>query len=335
MASKCAVLTLLAHTLLIWAAVHSPQRMRTMGPSGRWVRKDWTATRSWVGGQRRQRRLEVVMSSLFKVRTNVGALRAYQILSDINDKILKVAERISTGKAINRASDSPSGYYISRTMQLDIHRLEKMQHNLERGINWLQTNDSRFGQVLDLLEEMYDVASQASTGGITSNERVALQIDMDGFIEEIQEILQSGVSPALYSGFSLGNLDSVSLSGTSVPTISDLGISSLTLTGSSADPATAQSALAAMSAIEVAMTRILKDEEMIGSWVHRLEFHKAEAAIDEVNQRASVSTIMDADLAAEQVELTKLQILQQTAMAMLAQSNTFPASILGMMGGGV
>jgi len=272
------------------------------------------------------------MSSLFKVRTNIQSLRAYHILSDINKRILTVAERISSGKRINRASDSPSGYFIARTTQLDILRLKEMQANLERGITWLQTNDSRLSQVLDLLEEMYAVSSQAATGGITSNERVALQIDLDGFVEEIDTILQSGVDTALYSGFSLGNLDTVSLSGSSVPTTSDLGITSLTLTGSSADPTTIQNATAALAAIEAAMTRILKDEESIGSWIHRLEFQQAEAAIDEVNQRASLSTIQDADLAAEQVELTKLQILQQTALAMLAQSNTFPGSILSMIG---
>jgi len=272
------------------------------------------------------------MSSLFRVRTNIGSLRAYHILSEINERILTVAERISTGKKVNRASDSPSTYYISRTMQLDIFRLEQMQANLERGVNWLQTNDSRLSQVLDLLEEMYAVSSQAATGGITSNERVALQIDLDGFVEEIDRILQSGVAAPLYTGFSLGNLDTVSLSGSGMPTTSDLGITSLTLTGSSGDPTTIQNATAALAAIETAMTRILKDEEQIGSWIHRLEFQKAEAAIDEVNQRASLSTIQDADLAAEQVELTKLQILQQTALAMLAQSNAFPGSILTMIG---
>ncbi len=274
------------------------------------------------------------MSSLFRIRTNIAALRAYHILSGINDRILTVAERISSGKTINRASDSPSGYYISRTMQLDVRRLQQMQQKLERGINWLQTNDSSFSQVLDLLEMMYDVASQAATGGITSNERVALQMDLDGFVVEIDAILQSGVSSSLYTGFSLGNLDNVSLSGSAVPSASDLGISSLVLTGNSADPATIQNALSALTVIEAAMTHILKDEEQIGSWVHRLEFQKAEAAVDEVNQRASLSSIMDADLAAEQIELTKLQILQQTALAMLAQSNTFPASVLSMMGGG-
>jgi flagellin len=272
------------------------------------------------------------MSSLFKVRTNVGSLRAYHILSEINDRILKVAERISSGKKINRASDSPSGYFISRTMQLDILRLKEMQQNLERGINWLQSNDSRLSQVLDLLEEMYSVSSMAATGGITSAERVALQLDLNGFVEEIDAILQSGVSAALYTGFSLGNLLNVSLTGTSVPSASDLGVTGLVLTGTSTDSATMQNATAALRAIEAAMTRVLKDEERIGSWIHRLDFQKAEASVDEVNQRASLSTIADADLAAEQVELTKLQILQQTALAMLAQSNTFPSSILSMIG---
>ena len=153
------------------------------------------------------------MSSLFKIRTNIGAMRAYHILTRINERILNVAERISTGKKINRASDSPSAYYVARTMQLDIHRLENVQYSLDRGINWLQSNDSRLSQVLDLLEEMYEVTSQSVAGGVTSSERIALQIDLDGFASEVGKILQSGVTPTLYSGFTLGNLENVSLSG--------------------------------------------------------------------------------------------------------------------------
>ena len=272
------------------------------------------------------------MSSLFRIRTNTSALRAYQILTEINERILTVAERISSGRVINRASDSPSGYYISRHMQLEVHRLERLQHNLERGINWLESNDARLAQVVDLLEEMYDVASQAASGGITSAERVALQVDLNGFVAEIGIILQSGVSNTLYSGFTLGNLENVSLTGSAAPSTSSLAIDSLVLTGSSTDPSTLQNAQSALTAIESAMTRVLRDEEVIGSWIHRLEFQKAEAAVDEVNQRASVSTIVDADLAEEQVELTKLQILQQTTLAMLAQSNAFPASVLSLFG---
>jgi flagellin len=39
---------------------------------------------------------------------------------------------------------------------------------------------------------------------------------------------------------------------------------------------------------------------------------------------------MDADLAAEQLESSRLQILQQTATATLAAANAQPASILSL-----
>ena len=62
--------------------------------------------------------------------------------------------------------------------------------------------------------------------------------------------------------------------------------------------------------------------------MHRLTFQVEETGINEVNARASLSTIEDADIAYEQVELTKLQILQQTALAMLTQANTAPQALL-------
>ncbi len=272
------------------------------------------------------------MGDLARIRTNVAAIRAYKILTDINNRILKVSKRLSTGKVFNSAADSPSGYYISRTMQLDIDRLKRLQQNLERGMNWLQGNDARLAHIVDLLAEMNDIASQAASGGITSAERVALQIDMNGFMAEIQNILQSGVSVALYTGFNLGPLENVSLSGSAAPSITDLGLNNLVLTGAST-PATLQSVDTAIRAIGTAMDRVLKDEEFIGSWIHRLEFHKAEAAVDETNMIASLSTVQDADFAKEQMELTKLQILQQTALTMLTQANTAPGALLALFGG--
>ncbi len=273
------------------------------------------------------------MSDLARIRTNVAAIRAYKMLTDINNRIIKTSKRLSTGKVFNSAADSPSGYYISKTMQLDIDRLKRLQQNIERGMNWLQSNDGRLAHVVDLLAEMNDIASQAASGGITSAERVALQIDMNGFIQEIQSILQSGVSSTLYSGFNLGPLENISLSGTAAPTITELGINSLVLTGSSSATQTMQNVESAMTAIKSAMDRVLKDEEFIGSWIHRLEFHKAEAEVDETNMLASLSTVQDADFAKEQMELTKLQILQQTALTMLTQANTAPSALLALFGG--
>jgi len=273
------------------------------------------------------------MGDLARIRTNIQALRAYKNLSDINHRILKSSERLSSGKQISSAADGPSTWYISRVGALEIDRLHRLQKNLERGLNWLQTNDARLTQVVDILQEMNDIAAQSQSGGITSAERVGLQIDLNGFLEQITDILSSGVSGTLYAGFSLGYLDNVSLTGTGVPTTTSLGLNSIVVTGDSQSATTRTNITTALDTIETAMTKILKDQETMGSWMHRLTFQMEETSINEVNARNSLSTIEDADLAYEQVELTKLQILQQTALAMLTQANLAPQAILSLFGG--
>ncbi len=268
------------------------------------------------------------MGDLGRIRTNITALKAYKNLSDINSRILKASERLSSGKLLTSAADSPSSWYISRVMQLDIDRLKRLQKNLERGINWLQTNDARYTQVIDILQEMNDIAAQARSGGISSVERGGLQIALKGFLEQITDILASGVSSTLYSGFSLGYLDNVSLTGTSVPTLSSLGLTNISVTGTTGHPQTTANIDNTLNVIEAAMRRLLQDEVKMGSWMHRLTFQMEETGINEVNARASLSTIEDADLAFEQVEMTKLQILQQTALAMLTQANLAPQALL-------
>jgi flagellin len=53
--------------------------------------------------------------------------------------------------------------------------------------------------------------------------------------------------------------------------------------------------------------------------------------ISETNQTAAESSIRDVDFAEETSVFTKNQILSQSAMAMLAQSNMLPNSILTLL----
>ena len=52
------------------------------------------------------------------------------------------------------------------------------------------------------------------------------------------------------------------------------------------------------------------------------------------NYEAARSRIADADFAREQMEIVKLQILQQTGTASLAQANSAPQAVLSLIGGG-
>jgi flagellin len=272
------------------------------------------------------------MSELARINTNVAALRSYLTVSKINDAILKAAERVSTGLKINRASDSPSGYYVKRLFEQDIAGKKRFNENLERGVNWLQTNDSKLSNIVDMLIQMTDLASQAKAGGVTSAERVGLQLQLNQLRAEIVNVLQSGVSSSLYTGFTLGNLSNVSLTGTALPSAANLSIeaSDIDVTGSPSSTTVTTKIQTTLDNISGAITRLVQDQEQIGSWIMRLDFEKQVSDTELVNLQASLSTIADADIAQEQMAVTKYQILQQTALAMLTQANTAPYSILNL-----
>jgi flagellin len=66
----------------------------------------------------------------------------------------------------------------------------------------------------------------------------------------------------------------------------------------------------------------------IGALSARLDSKSQSVSAMQVNVEASYNRIFNADMAYEQLQLTKSQILQQTAVSMLAQANTAPQQIL-------
>jgi len=275
------------------------------------------------------------MENLARVNTNIAALQAYRTLMNINARIISSAERIATGKIYNRSSQGPANYYISKVLERKINRFNAQSSAIDRGISWLQTNDSNYAQVADILSEMSDLVESAKAGGITSAEKDAIQIQLNGLKDEIGDILQSGIDSRITagtstagSGFSIGNMSDLKLTGagnSNRPTYSVVvegDLASINVTG------TAEQIESSLTSIETAMDRVLLAEGTMGTWIKRLEFQSAQAQTESTNTTAILSSVNDADLAKEQLELTKLQILQSTAQSMMTQLNTSAALIL-------
>jgi flagellin len=268
------------------------------------------------------------MSDLFKINTNISALRALTRLQDINSEIVATQERISTGKQVNRASDDPSTYFISRLFETSISALVSNQVEIERGIDFLETNNTRLDQVADLIIKITDLTNMADSGSITSAEQQAISREIGLLQQQIDTILNSGVSARIFNGFSIGALENVSISG-GVLTTTSLNITNaqIVVTG------TTTQFSSALTNLSNALTRILEAEEIIGAYISRLEFELDDLSATEIADRASLSTIIDADLAEQQVALSSLQILQQTSLVGLIQANSAPAAILGLIQG--
>jgi flagellin-like hook-associated protein FlgL len=270
------------------------------------------------------------MGDLSRIYTNVAALRAAYTLNMINEGIITSTERIASGKKINRASDSPSGYAHARTLQNEIVTLARRQSSIERGINFLQTNDSKLAQVADIIQEMIDLANQAKSDAVSSAEKQAIMLEITQLTTEANELLTSGVSKSIQTStttnLTLGTITDIQVSGAFSAANLTIEASDLLVTGTTTNINTA------ITNLNTALNKIVNMEEQIGAYISRLEFQQADAATTEINTQASLSNIQDTDLVHEQVNLTRMQILQQAAVSSLAQANLNPQILVQLFG---
>jgi flagellin len=93
-----------------------------------------------------------------------------------------------------------------------------------------------------------------------------------------------------------------------------------------------QSVFANLStAIDTAIDYLSTERAIYGSQINRLSFMTSNLQANSTNLQNSRSAIIDTDFAAETAALTKGQIMQQAATAMLAQANQMPNVILSLL----
>ncbi len=85
-----------------------------------------------------------------------------------------------------------------------------------------------------------------------------------------------------------------------------------------------------MAKIDTAISGVKEALSYLGGQYNRLSFQEESLSVAKLNTESSYSRIMDADMAEEQLNSTKYQILQQTATAMLAQANAQPQAVLSL-----
>lgn len=93
---------------------------------------------------------------------------------------------------------------------------------------------------------------------------------------------------------------------------------------------TASNAESAMDALDDAIDDVSNRLTSLGALGSRLTFKEEALAEAQVNTEAAYNRIMNADMAMDQLQATKYQILQQTATAMLGQANQAPQGILSL-----
>jgi len=272
------------------------------------------------------------------VNTNMNALTIENTLSNTNAAVSGSLEKLSSGLRINSAQDDPAGFAIANSFKASIASMQVASQNANQANSMLQTADGAYSQINNILVQMKSLATEAASGQESGTNLTSLQGEFSDLSNEINSIANStqygnsflingsvsGVPLTFQVGATNDSNDQIGLTFNSA-TATALGVNALNISSNSG-------AQAAMTTLDTALTSINAFMGDVGSSQNQLQYTINNLTTSIQNYTASTSTIEDVDMAAEVSNMTKNQILQQSAMAMLAQANAQPQSILKLLG---
>ena len=163
-----------------------------------------------------------------------------------------------------------------------------------------------YGDVITVQDYLIDSSIDPTAGGYT-----AKYVDITLTHPDDSTITTAISTP--------GGLFSGNPSGASLSSVSELDVLNVA------------NSLKMLTAVDGALVRIDLERSDLGATMSRMEHTISNLSNIVMNTKAARSRINDADIAAESTELSKAQVLNQAAQAMLAQANKAQQSILQLL----
>ena len=280
-----------------------------------------------------------------RINQNIEALTASRYLAQNDAMLSKSIEKLASGQKINSATDGPASLVISESLRSQISSLKEAAQNSEVAASVVQTAEGAMDEVSRLLVNIRQRAVAAANTGV-NNELVvaASQSEIQNALSSIDRIAQNtqfgskpllnGTNPELefQIGADKGNTLKLALPNI---TTDKLGISSSEDGGSSlaeVDVRTPSGAASAISIVDKAISEIASSRGELGALQRSaLQSNLVSLRLDAENLSAAESIIRDADVAMELAEFTRLQIMNQFAVAQAAQANVLPRNLLHLV----
>ena len=274
------------------------------------------------------------------INTNISALGAQNAMKVNARNMSATMEQLSTGTRINSAKDDAAGLAIGQNMTAQVRGLNQAVRNLNDGVNLLQTAEGALTETTNMLQRMRELAVQSASGTYSNTQRSYLAVEFNALGSQIEKIASETtwngytVLTGTTGGTTAGtfSFQSGQTSGQTIDVaIGGMGLTGLSMTAAAVGVSTAASASAAIATIDAAISTVNSQRATIGATINRMTYAADNLTNISANTSASRSTIVDTDYAAASTALSKNQIIQQAATAMLAQANQQPQSVLSLL----
>jgi len=302
-----------------------------------------------------------------RIRTNTPSENAYNAL-DISNRDISLRQlRLSTGKRINNAADDVAGYITSRALQARNGSLKAALNTVGDAQNTTNILMDSLDGINELLAKIKDATSQAASGALGTDEKVALAKASYRLTQQIQTLVDSTVfagsqllNGAFTANFIIGldarnslltlnidmstsnidfnvvdnNFDVNALNVSTFASVSGLDLNSLnSVSAENLGIYNTNNIGTTLTSLSRAIDNVNKVAAYLGGISNRLSSQENLLNNQIVNYNAAISRIEDADVAKEQLSLIKSQFLQQASLTSLTQANQNPSAFLQLIRG--
>ncbi len=271
-----------------------------------------------------------------RINTNIASINAQRNLAEITDRLGKSFRRLSTGLRIAVASDDPAGLAVSERLRSQVRSLGQAQRNANDTISLVQVGEGALNEVSNMLTRLRELTIQSANGTTGDLDRNTLQEEFNAMVSEINRVALStefnGVK--LLDGSS--SVASFQVGIHSTPGVDTLSVSlspilSTSLALSTLDIGSGGDTSLALAQIDSAINSVASLRGRFGAVQNRMQSTIANIRIARESLTAAESRIRDVDVALETARLTRNTIIQQVAIAILAQANLQPQVALALL----
>lgn len=277
----------------------------------------------------------------FSILNNISALSAQNQLTTTQFSLNNTLLQLASGSRLNSGADDAAGLAIADGLHANEQALQQSQRNASDGIGKLQVADGALSQITNLLDRAVTLATESSTGTVSSSQQTALNNEFAKIKTEIDNIggnttfngtsvFTSGTTSIFLSdassnysiGLSVGTLSSSGIQDSAGNSV-NLGSDALTST------AAAQSAL---SDINSAISNVASKRGQVGATINQLQSAGNVISTQLQNITAAEDNIRAANVPQEISNLSRYNILTQTGISALAQANAAQQAVLKLVG---
>ncbi len=264
-----------------------------------------------------------------RINTNIDAMDAHRNLVGTEADLAASMQRLSSGLRINSAADDVAGYAIVQGLTGQVNGLNQAAQNAQDGVSMAQTAQGALNNVSQMLQRIRELAVQYANGTNSTANQQAIQSEVNQLRSEIDRIGNTAQFNGVYLLNNANQTISYQVGANDGDVVSVATISLAAVVGS-----ISLSSSTAISSIDAAIQSVAAAAGAFGAVQNRMHYTLSTITSYAQNLAAAPSQIKDVDMASEMTTFTKDQILQQAGVAMLAQANQAPSTVLSLLKSG-